>query len=98
MSLASSAAQRKPSPSHKIDLILDPKASGIDRAFKDILAVTREAAKLLPATRLKSIRLDDPYAVVLLTPVSGKGRELAVHLFKNDGGWEIKSCRYAAEN
>ncbi|MCL4393642.1 MAG: hypothetical protein M1482_02325 [Chloroflexi bacterium] len=77
-----------------VEVFIDPKTPELDRTIRDIMAVSKEATDLMPASEVESIEVRENFAVVTVKPAKRGGREVAIKLYRSDGHWVVKACDF----
>jgi len=81
-----------------VQIIIDPKTVNLNKVVHDVLEINRLVTEHIPLAKMKSVTIDDHFAVVNITaPKNPAATGANIRLYKIGGIWKIKGCAFIDE-
>lgn len=81
-----------------VQITIDPKSCNLDKTIHDILEVSQVVTVQIPSVKIKSIAVNDYFAMVKADiPRQLDFEETTLRLYEIKGNWKIRGCAFSKE-
>ncbi|OIO88781.1 MAG: hypothetical protein AUK32_00515 [Candidatus Aquicultor secundus] len=81
-----------------VQIIVNPKTCRMDKTMRDILSISELVTGRIRGIRLKSIAVNDYFAVVKADIPKGLGlEEITLRFYELKGAWKMRGCAFSDE-
>ncbi|MHB8841065.1 MAG: hypothetical protein ACYC56_04620 [Candidatus Aquicultor sp.] len=81
-----------------VQIIVNPKTCNMAKTMRDILSISELVTGRIRGIRLKSIAVNDYFAVVKADAPKGLGHEeVTLRLYELQGIWKMRGCAFSDE-
>ncbi len=79
-----------------VQITVDPKSRNLDKTIRDILRISELVTGQIPSVKIKSIAVNDYFAVVRADiPRQVGTEETTLRLYEIKGKWKIRGCAFS---